>query len=213
MLLQKDTWNLSIPKGKGGPTLIESKDIDSYNDEFVKHTDVGIELTTPANGVTTPNSHYPRTEFRELDSGKLAKWDAKKTTRNYKYSFSVNHLPKNKPEIVIGQLHDPNDDVFEIKVSGEKLLVFHNSTIYSTVYSDYKLDQTVDVDCKIGGGNALLNFKRHVGETKFDMTHVTFKLVKTKDVYFKVGCYLQTNPDHGDAGEYGKVTLKALIRV
>ena len=195
-----NNWNLSLPTGTAGkPTVIEPP-VSKYTDVNFYPVGGTVVFKAPCNGVTTPNSTYPRCELRELVAGKLAAWDISKGTHVMTYTASCDHLPKNKPQLVMGQVHGANDDVFEIRFTGPKLEVIHNAKVYGTLLTSYVLGTfiTIKATCekgtvKIECGKASVNFKAN-----------------SKGCYFKVGCYVQSNGSHGDASDYGQVSLKSV---
>lgn len=195
-------WILTIPKGAPGkPQEIKGSELDNLNNEFFKHTDNGFEFYCPCNGVTTPNSHYPRCELREIIDGKEAAWEFEKGTHTMTYEVSCDHLPKNKPQICIGQVHNAKDDVFEVRFETDKINVTHNSTSYGTLGS-FELGKSVVIVIIIDKGIVKITLK--------DKT-ISFKPKGGKGCYFKLGDYVQSNKDHGDELDFGKVTLKSVV--
>jgi hypothetical protein len=76
------TWELQLPIGSpGSPTTIHSEDLvgdDGYTNPayfWTDKNDGSMTFWDPESGVTTPNSHYPRSELREMNrDGSAADW-------------------------------------------------------------------------------------------------------------------------------------------
>lgn len=180
-------WNLTLPIGlKLAPKVIEFPEIDAYKFEFFEIEDDFILMGADVHGVTTKNSKYPRCEFRELTDGKKAAFETK-GKHTLDYSFAIVELPGLKPEICIGQLHDSNNDVFEVRCHGSELIVQANK-------KDYKLGK-LNLDEKISVKVEITDLKVSIETSKGDKCGFTIK--PNKGLYFKVGCYVQANPQNG----------------
>ncbi|MBB4686208.1 polysaccharide lyase family 7 protein [Amycolatopsis jiangsuensis] len=99
-------WELQEPVGSPGkPTTISPAKLrDGFQDKYF-YTDSGDGSMTfwdPENGVTTPNSHYPRSELREMTpGGEAASWPVSGTHR-LAASVKVTEVPDH---VCVGQIH------------------------------------------------------------------------------------------------------------
>ena len=117
------------------------------------------------------------------------------------YTFACTHLPKNKPVVVVGQIHDSEDDVIEIRLKDKNLEVIHDTTHYGSLEPAYKLGDFVTVSITAKGGKIYVrcNSKTIIVTPK-----------STEGFYFKLGSYVQSSPKTGDPHDYAEVHLKAV---
>ena len=101
-------WELQEPVGSpGAPTTIAPSQLvgpNGYHDKyfFTDQADGSMTFWDPENGVTTPNSNYPRSELREMTkSGAAANW---LTTGNHTLSAKLKAtvIPNHT---AVGQIH------------------------------------------------------------------------------------------------------------
>jgi hypothetical protein len=201
-------WKLTLPTPIGvkkSPDEITLPALLSYQSEYFKKTASEIQFFAPVNGCHTPNSKYPRSELREMLNGKNASWDLAKGKHVMEYVFSVLQLPEKKSEIVVGQIHGVEDDVFEILVSPKGLTIAHNNLIYGellmTVF-DKKF--RVLISCEKGVISIEMGLANEVPIVRTDIK----KPAETKGLYFKVGCYTQANEVNGSGA--GKCSVYAV---
>lgn len=202
MSIDLSNWYLTLPTGKThSPTLIKPPQLATYADaNFVHNTDGSITFTTPCSGVTTDNTKYARCELRELVGGKNASWAMTKGLHTMEYVAQVDHLPAKKPYVVVGQIHGPSDDVIEVRLMGHDLQVIHNSTVYTELDTHYVLGAKFKVKISCSSGKITIWYN-DVQKT------IIAKPADTKDCYFKVGNYVQSNKSTGDAGDHSTVRL------
>lgn len=174
---------------------------------------LAVDLRVPVNGATTPNSHYPRVEFREVNAdGSLAAWDVSQGTHLNSATSTVLHLPPNHPSIVLAQLHDDQSDTFQFRldegVLGVKVAGEWPSNDAGKLGS-YTMGTPLVWDAHYDAG--VLTF--FLGGTQVFTTDAYKSMTGAKQ-YFKSGAYLQTGGSSQytePVGEYGEVTLGALF--
>lgn len=197
-------WNITLPTGDSStkkPKVVEFPALETYSDENYKIEEDGIRMITPCNGFTTPNSSYPRCEFRELIGGAKAAWDGTKGVHELKYRFKVLRIPKKKPDVCIGQIHDAKDDLVEVRVEGTKL-VARGKLFTGFVVIDDAFELNKEYTMSLGSKNGDI-FCIKEGLT----INLRFAKIKSKECYFKVGNYVQSNASKGDGGESSEVFL------
>ena len=153
-------------------------------------------------GVTTKNSHYPRSELREMNGSAKAAWSNTSGTHTLDVCEAITQVPSAKPEVVAAQIHDDKDDVLQIRLEGQKL---------SVQYDDGKSEQVLDPAYQLGT-------PYHVRIIAADSTvDVLYNGEKKAELpltgsgwYWKVGAYVQANADTRDAKSTGAVTVYAL---
>ncbi len=101
-------WELQEPVGAvGSPTIIKPAALvgpNGYRDAYFSTdpTDGAMTFWDPENGVTTPNSNYPRSELRELNAdGSEANW-APLGTNTLSATLAVTQVPDH---VCVGQIH------------------------------------------------------------------------------------------------------------
>ena len=198
----KKMWKLTLPTGnKDSPSEILPPKLASYSDAHYYMKDGVQVFIGPTDGVHTRNTKYCRCEYRELDGNKLASWDFSTGYHTMIFEGSCDHLPKTKPQVVMGQIHDSEDDVLEIRISGSNLEVMHNTTIYGTFTTAYVLGTMVEFK--------IVAHDKTVDVTALGKT-VSFKPATTMGCYFKLGCYTQSSAEKGDPHDYGQTSIKSV---
>lgn len=191
-------WNLGIGFSSGHvditPTQLQGGYINSpyYT---MNSTLTAAQLQVFMNGGTTSSStKYPRCEFREYATGSTstkAAWSGSSGHHILREKIKVMHMEADKPEIVVGQMHDSSDDTLQIHVTGSSASgpqtwrVKVNGTTAGTLASGISLGQEVALDIDLNGG--ALNIKID-GTTQY-----TGNPGYGSGQYFKAGCYPQQN--------------------
>ena len=125
-VLDLTNWYLTLPTGADGdPDTVEQPDLATYTSRYfqLNATKDGVAFTANADGVTTKNSSYPRTELREMNGQQKAAWSNTTGVHTLNVTEAVTELPPAKPETVTAQIHDGNDDVLQIRLEGPRLIV------------------------------------------------------------------------------------------
>ncbi|WP_425586535.1 polysaccharide lyase family 7 protein [Streptomyces ziwulingensis] len=98
-------WQLQEPVGSSGsPNTVSPSQLQSgyQNDYIYTDTDGALTFWSPEQGVTTPNSKYPRSELREMDpGGGSANWSLSGTHR---MSATLRVISVSK-KVCVGQIH------------------------------------------------------------------------------------------------------------
>ena len=146
-LIDTNEWYLTLPTGKeGSPDTIEGSKLATYHSKFFDLTRQrdGIVFNAGADGVTTKNSHYPRSELREMNGSEKASWSNTSGTHVFDVREAFTKLPGAKPEVVGVQIHDAEDDVMQIRLEGKKLMVqYHDGKSEAVLDPDYQLGTPV----------------------------------------------------------------------
>jgi hypothetical protein len=204
-LIDLADWYLTLPTGKAGdPDTVENPDLEKFTNAFFTLNDArdGVVFSARGDGVTTKNSHYPRSELREMNGSAKAAWSNTRGTHTLDVCEAITQVPSGKPEVVAAQIHDDKDDVLQIRLEGRKLIV---------QYDDGKAEQVLDPAYRLGT-------PYHVRIDAADSTvDVLYNGEKKAELpltgsgwYWKVGAYVQANSDTGDAQSTGAVTVYAL---
>lgn len=173
----------------------------------------GIIFRAPVNAPTTANSDYPRSELREMtDSGSEEKfWPSTSGTHTLFLDQAITATPKNKPDVVAGQIHGDDDDLIVIRLEGKKLFAARSKQNLATLDDNYVLGKRFTVKFVARDGEIMLYYN---GGTK----PVYTLSKKVNEAYFKAGVYTQSNCETEDSSElcnadnYGEVVIyKAIL--
>ena len=206
-------WKLNIPvAGRNGFSKeIVQPELNTYADDYFHVNAAGdaVVFRAHANGVTTKGSTYPRSELREMQNGGAdkASWSIASGggTHTMLITQAVTHLPTQKPHVVVGQIHDADDDVIVFRLENKKLFIDHNGTAGPVLTSNYQLGTKFTVKFVAGGG-AVRCYYNGVYVESYPST--------ATGCYFKAGMYTQSKTtekggreDKDDANAYGEVEV------
>jgi poly(beta-D-mannuronate) lyase len=199
-VLNLRNWKLTLPIKKAKEIL--QPDLKSYESRwFTDEPDspdeppcTSVAFRTKVGGDTTSGSEYPRTELREMrkKGRKEAKWSSGDGRHEMSWRVAVDVAPVAKPQLVIGQVHDSDDDVVQVLYDG-----FNGGDINyrwrgetkGTLVEDYDLGDFVDL-------------KIVVEDDKFELyANGQLKATETREtngLYFKAGNYTQSNKSKND---------------
>jgi hypothetical protein len=205
-LIDLKNWSLTLPTGNAGdPEDMTPPQLPKFANEFfrVNKSRDGVVFTATVGGVTTENSHYPRSELREMNGEAKAAWSNTSGTHTLSVREAILAVPPVKPEVVAVQIHDASDDVMQIRLEGQRLMVQSDDGKTETVLDPaYKLGTVYDVQVVAHDGRVDII---HNGVKKAELNK------SGAGWYFKVGAYVQSNPERGDrVGAPGTVAVYKL---
>ncbi|MFF7355858.1 MULTISPECIES: polysaccharide lyase family 7 protein [Streptomyces] len=212
-------WELQEPVGSPGhPTTVPSSRLqgaDGYQDAYF-YTDTrdgAMTFWAPEKGVTTPNSHYARSELREMNrDGSAADW-ALSGSHRMSATLRVVSVTKN---VCVGQIHlgsggSSTKPLLELyyRANGDIVLGTENSPSGGQTthpVGHVAVGKTWNYTIAVSGGNTIdLTVD---GTTTHYGIPSSFQQYKQ---YFKAGSYNQSSSDSTTAGArvafYG-LTLK-----
>jgi hypothetical protein len=208
-ILNLTNWKLTVPVNTshaGNPDEYEQPELATYSDATYFHVNSGSDgviFNANAGGATTGGSGYPRSELREMKNNGAdeASWSSSSGTHTMEIDQAVIHLPVVKPHIVIGQIHDANDDVIVFRLEGAKLFMDHNGTDGTVLTNNYVLGTRFTVKFVVSG-NQVKSYYNGVLKETYNKTF--------SGAYFKAGAYVQSSCT-SVAGEscsaYGEVVI------
>jgi alginate lyase len=205
-LLDLSNWKLTLPTGAAGrPEEVLAGKLSKFANEFFQVNDSrdGVVFMAKVGGVTTKNSHYPRSELREMQDGENAAWSNPGGTHTLDVREAILAVPEVKPEVVAAQIHDGDDDVLQIRLEGQRLTVQSDDGGTETVLDPaYKLGTPYDLRILAEDGRVDVFYN---GEKKAELNK------SGTGWYFKVGAYVQSSPEKGDKeGTPGAVAVYSL---
>lgn len=201
----------------------------------VNDTEDGVVFRANAGGATTTdNTHYARSELRELKpsggdtSAGNAAWSNTSGTHTMTITQAITHLPDAKPHVVAGQIHNGSKDVAVVRLEKSlttgknRLFVRSDATSNGsiTLDSDYQLGAKFAVTIQVVDGAITVTYWKS-GNTSDSPTATASPTIVAADLanpwFFKAGVYTQSNttnsgwsggPDAADA--YGEVVIYGL---
>ncbi len=199
-------WYLTLPTGaEGSPETIENPNLAKFTNEFFKlnNTRDGVVFSARADGVTTKNSSYPRSELREMNGSEKASWSNTSGSHTLDVCEAITKTPSTKPEVVAAQIHDGSDDVMQIRLEGKTLMVQYNDGKTETVIDpNYVLGTPYNVRIVAEGGKVDVLYN---GQKKAELP------LSGSGWYWKVGAYVQSSTDKGESPDAtGEVTVYSL---
>ncbi|MFY0539187.1 polysaccharide lyase family 7 protein [Nannocystis pusilla] len=211
-ILKLTNWKLTLPVDTdhpGSPDEIEQPELASFVDPLYFHLNDaqdGVVFRAHAGGTTTDNSGYPRSELREMiDQGAdEAAWSSSRGTHRLFIDQAITHLPGEKPHIVVGQIHDDEDDVIVFRLEGSKLFIDLNGDDGPVLTEDYQLGDRFTVAFEVSDD--------HV-DCYYDGAFIYSHPQAFSGAYFKAGAYVQSScqgdkqvPDES-CEAYGEVVI------
>lgn len=191
----------------GSPDLATLHDQNVYY--YAKPLSGGTRFQARADGATTSNSQYARSELREMTQGggyDEASWDRSSGTHRMRIHQRIYHTFVAKPEVVAGQIHDGSDDVLQVRLEGTELMVTWDDGNDSRVL-DSSYTRGDDIDLLIQADDCGIAVKYNGGS----LVTIPVGSWDNGEWYFKAGVYNQSNVAQGDsASRYGEVTIFGL---
>jgi hypothetical protein len=123
---------------------------------------------------------------------------------------AITAVPKNKPEVVAGQIHGDDDDLITIRLDYPKLYVARSKKNLATLDENYALGKRFSVKFVAQDGKISVYYNNGAAPV--------YTLDKKVDMaYFKVGVYTQSNceteasPNLCTADNYGEVIVYQML--
>ncbi|HEX5796857.1 MAG TPA: polysaccharide lyase family 7 protein [Candidatus Saccharimonadales bacterium] len=209
-IINLNNWKLTLPINtgySGNPDEIKQPALTKFTKPpyfRVNSAKNGVIFRAHTGGATTSNSGYPRSELREMrNNGRLkASWYGGRGSHTMTIRQAITHLPRVKPHVVAGQIHDASDDVMMIRLERKHLFVESDGDNVGTLDKNYSLGKAFTVKVHVYKGKITVYYN---GSRKVSLSG------KGSGYYFKAGCYTQSNPSKGDSpSDYGEVTIYSL---
>lgn len=205
-------WALQLPIASGD-SVQQVKDLSAYTSQyFYTAEDGAMVFWCPVTGATTPNSHYPRTELRELPTG--GDWDI---GGHHRLSAQLEML-QNPPSkgTIIGQIHGNatggTSEVLKLEWTSDNQIIASVEAnddpakqINHTI-GKYALGALVSYTAELTDSVLTVSVTDDAG-TKTFTTPYTAASWKSDKYYFKLGSYVQL--DAGTEQQGGRVAFYA----
>lgn len=206
-------WKLTLPEGQSeNPTEITQPQLDTYSNDQYFHLNRscdGIVLRAPVNGVSTSGSGYPRSELREMTNNGAsdASWSTSTGTNTMFIDEAITAVPKDKPVVVAGQVHNGKRDLIVVRLEFPKLFIDLDGSTGPTLDPNYTLGKRFTV--KFVAENKQIKIYYNGSP---DPAYTLDK--KGSGNYFKAGVYTQSNcstEKNCSSDNYGEVVIYKLI--
>jgi Alginate lyase len=201
---------LQLPVASGA-SVQQIKPVGDYSSEyFYTGEDGAMTFWCPVTGTTTPNSHYPRTELRELPLG--GDWDIG-GIHVLRAQFKMLQSPSSKGTI-IGQIHgnatDGTSEVLKLEWTTENQIIAsveandNPAQQINHTMGSYKLGQLLSYALELKGSVLTVTVTDQNGDKTFTTPYTATSWTNDK-YYFKLGSYVQL--DTGAATNGGRVAF------
>lgn len=188
--------------------------LNSFNKSpwFVRSS-AGVRFRCHAGGKTTSGSSYPRSELREMSGSKKASWTNKSGVHVMDGTLTVTSISSLKrPVMVVAQVHDASDDVVMIRAEGTR------GSNLMTLVGEFGRGKGKGGDRKTLGSIRIgqpFSYRILADRSGFTVYINGHKRATSSRVssglYYKAGCYLQTNRSKGESSSaFGEVFYSAL---
>jgi hypothetical protein len=209
-LLDLTSWKLQLPDpradGTSGAEEVKQPELNTYvRSPWFRVTSVcsAVQFRSPVNGETTTNSHYSRSELREMspDGTGHAAWSSDTGVHTLYIEQAIKRLPLDKPHVIAGQIHD-GDDVVSVRLRGSELYIGDRDTArYHLITDDYELGTKFTIEFVVHDGQVDVYYN---GEPELTIVD------SFSDGYFKAGVYTLANCDNSspcDENNHGEVLI------
>ena len=211
-VLDLTSWKLTLPVDTdhpGTPDEIEQPELATFVDPLYYHLNEALDAVVfraHTGGETTDNSGYPRSELREMTDGgaEEAAWSSSEGTHRMDIDQKITHLPVAKPHIVVGQIHDDEDDVIVFRLEDSKLFIDLNGDDGPVLTDNYALGDRFTVAFEVRDD--------HV-DCFYNDTLIYTHDQAFSGAYFKAGAYVQSScqgekqVDGEECDAYGEVEI------
>lgn len=222
-VLDLTNWKMTLPIGAGStPLEVLQPELNTYSHPkwFTTWKNESVVFRCNAGGVTTSGSSYPRSEAREMKNSGATKadWSNASGTHTLAGTLLLNRFTTKKPQMVVAQIHDPDDDVVMIRATKVSSTTAKLEAEWSKGKDQGSEKVLLDSACPIGvkfsysivatPDGIVVNYLKP-GLSVWKTVKNPWKIVKSH-LYFKYGCYLQSNENYDHPDDYGVVVYYAL---
>lgn len=194
-VLNLSNWKITLPIEAGSqssqPLEVMQPELATYKLDpwfTVTQDKKGVVFRAAVNALSTGDSNYPRSELREMsaDGKKIIFWPSTSGTHTLYLDQAIIATPKNKPEVVAGQIHGDDDDIIVIRLDFPKLYIARGKSNLATLDENYTLGKRFTVKFVAQNGQILVYYNDSIAP-------IYMLEKKVKMAYFKVGAYPQSN--------------------
>lgn len=215
-VLNLTNWKITLPIGSPEhPTEIAQPKLSTYSLDpwfTIMSEQNAVRFRAAVKGVTTDGSKYPRSELREMVSSgrEKAKWSSKEGVHILFLDQAITAVPKNKQDVVAGQIHDNNKDIIVIRLDYPNLHIRVDGKNVHTLDPRYTLGKRFTIKFMVSDGRTEVYYNNSVAPV---YTHTG----NYSNAYFKAGVYTQSNCEKESSlslcneNNYGEVVIYQII--
>ncbi|MBD3242295.1 MAG: hypothetical protein GF331_17005 [Chitinivibrionales bacterium] len=225
-------WKITLPVDHNGDDSSNETDVDQRNTDAMEvvgedlidykyspyfyAADSEVVFRAHCAGATTSGSKYPRSELRQLVDGGSNYWSMN-DPQFLQASLRVTHVPVEKPEVCMVQIHGPDDEPLRVQYHADRgvYLIWNESNKDYDNALDYTLGERLEVTVSVQSMDITCTIRN------LDRGAACTKTWTSMDAtgYFKVGCYTQssiflsqfkTGKNDEPLDAYGEVRVSAL---
>lgn len=204
-------WKITLPYDGPDEGIyadeIKQPALATYSSTYCRlgHTSRSVLFTAYHGAPTTSGSKNTRSELREMvnDGLALAKWDGRTGTHRMEVELAVNALTTVKPETVLAQIHNGSDDITTLRAEGiegtdrVELWISNGNTSHGFPVGEVLKGQRFAFAFDVAGGRVRF---------EFNGARLNYTVAAAADCFFKVGAYLQSNPESAPSESPGAFT-------
>jgi len=202
-------WNLGVGYPSGHVDITPQQLMNGWSQApyfYINEAGTHVHFQVPMNGGrTSSGTKYPRTELREYRNGSKASWNGGSGTHVMSFRAKVMHVENDKPEVVVGQIHDGDDDTLQIRWENGNLRASINGSKHSTSLGNFPIGTEWACEIRLQSGQLRIAIN---GSTK-----ITTNPGYGSGQYFKIGMYAQQNNRDQDnpANGYASCQIRDLV--
>lgn len=211
--LNLQNWKLTLPVdvSPADGTADEQIGLVGYENApwFHDNYPVGVGFRAAADGATTPNTDYARSELREMPGGVATGWPGLTGTHEMHLTQAITQTTPDKRHLVAGQIHELNgtQDVLQIRLEGGRLFVESDGVDKGTLTDSYQLGAWFTVVIRTSPSGITVTYNPGPQQVVRSFLPVGFET----NWYFKAGLYLQSNEfSEGNDAAQGEVVITDL---
>lgn len=204
LIPELEHFKLTLPVDENGEDSSDRSSVDERNTDaheelelegfewkpYFYALDGEVHFMARADGATTSGSKYPRSELRQLVGGDDGYWSFSKP-QSLTTELSILHLPVEKPEVSVVQIHGPSEEPLRVQLRGGLgvYIVWSEDNEDTENAVPYELGEKLRIQVDVEDGDI------HTSILNLDTGGSYEKTWTPEDDtgYFKVGCYLQSS--------------------
>ncbi|KAJ3017479.1 UNVERIFIED_CONTAM: hypothetical protein HDU68_011677 [Siphonaria sp. JEL0065] len=216
-----NNWRIQMPsldESTNTISVVSNPDFQQLSNQFfhLNQNETAAVFYTNNTGVTTPGSHSPRTELRQMtdDGTKLAAWSADDSVgHSLNVTLHVDHIPQGK-FVIVSQVIASEGPMATIRVNATAITTtwqvvacFATQGGCKTLDSNYSLGTPMALGLHVANSLLLGSYWNKVTNTTVSFTH---SLPSYDTCSFKLGSYCGITSDDSDL-EYCQVSVFSVL--
>ena len=223
------SWKITLPVDKDGKDSRDAGTVEKRNTNvlevsgknlvqfdyspYFSASESTVVFRAHCAGATTKGTKYPRSELRQLVDGGDNYWSMN-DSQYFQTILAVNHVPVEKPEVCMVQIHGPVDEPLRVQYHADigVYLVWNENNKNRDKALKYSIGEKLKISVGVNQGNITCLLENLNRNTLYSST---WQAIDTKG-YFKVGCYtlssiflsqFKLNKNNEPLDAYGEVVV------